>query len=324
MTAPNQNFGDLASTTINYFSPTIADNLTNQNALFSALKEAGNVAPYDGGIEIQETLDYAANSNVNSYSGADALGTSAQETFTSATFTPAQYAGTVVWTGEEMRANSGEAAKHSLLKARIKNLMASMQNRINGDLYLDGTGNGGKNLTGLAAAVPLANTSGTYGGIARGTWAFWQNQKFQASVDGTGVATSATILAYLNKLILACTRQNDKPDLMVTDNLVYGLIEGALQTNQRFTSSKSADAGFGEISYKGIRVRYDSAASGMGANTLYMLNSKYLHLRPHKDAQFVDLPEKASFNQDVVARTVLWAGNLTCSGQKFNGIFSNT
>lgn len=324
MSFPNGNFGDLASTTINFFSPTISDNLTNQNALFSALKEAGNVAPYDGGLEIQETLDYAANSNVNSYSGADALGTAAQETFSAATFTPAQYAGTVVWTGEEMRANSGDAAKYNLLKARIKNLMASMQNRINGDLYLDGTGNGGKNLTGLAAAVPLANTSGTYGGIARGTWSFWQNQKFQASVDGGGVATSSTILPMLNKLMLLATRGNDKPDLIVTDYITYGLIENALQTNQRFTSSKSADAGFGEISYKGIRVRYDSAASGMGANTLYMLNTKYLHLRPHKDAQFVDLPEKASFNQDVVARTVLWAGNLTCSGQKFQGIFSNT
>jgi len=324
MPSPNGNFGDLASTTINFFAPTIADNLTNENALFSALKEAGNVATYDGGMDIQETLDYAANGNVNSFSGADTLGTSAQETFTSSTFTPANYAGTVVWTGEELRANSGDAAKHNLLKARIKNLMRSMQNRLNSDLYLDGTGNGGKNLTGLAAAVPLANTSGTYGGIARGTWTFWQNQKFQATVDGGGLATSATILAMLNKLYLLCRRDNDKPDLVLADYNMYSMIEAALQQNQRFTSSKSADAGFGEISYKGLRIRYDSAASGMGANTLYMLNSKFLHLRPHQDAQFVDLPEKASFNQEVVARTVIWAGNLTCSGQKFNGVFSNT
>jgi hypothetical protein len=330
MSFPNSDtvsFGDLASTTINFFSSAIADNLTNQNALFSALNESGNVMPYDGGLEIQEVMDYAANGNVNSYSGADPLSIAQQETFTSALFSPANYAGSVIWTGEEMRANAGDAAKHNLLKARIKNVSRSMLNRLNQDLYLDGTGNGGKNLTGLAAAIPLANTAGIYGGINRNLWPFWQNQKFQATVDGTGVVTAASpgpILLYLDNLMLKCSRQNDKPDLIICDDATYSIINAALQTNQRFASSKSADAGFEEISYKGVRIRRDSAASGASAGQLYMINTKFLHLRPHRSAQFVDLPEKASLNQDAVVRTMIWAGNLTCSGQKFQGRFSNT
>lgn len=46
---------------------------------------------------------------------------------------------------------------------------ARLLNRIAGDIYLDGTGNGGKNITGLGAAVPDAPTTGTYGGIDRAT-----------------------------------------------------------------------------------------------------------------------------------------------------------
>ena len=67
---------------------------------------------------------------------------------------------------------------------------AQLMNRIDYDLYQDGTGNGGKNLVGLAAAVPDAPSSGTYGGIDRGTWSFWQSKKYSGVTNG-GVAVSA-------------------------------------------------------------------------------------------------------------------------------------
>lgn len=324
MATPNPNYNDLVATTINYFSPTLADNVTKENALLSALSDSGNIKTYDGGVNIVETLSYAENGNVQSYSGSDALLINASNEFTAAEYHPASYAASVVWNGDEMRANSGRERIHDLLKARIKNAGNSLKNRLNRDLYLDGTGNSGKNLTGLAAAIPLANTAGVYGGIDRSANVFWRNQKFQASVDGGGVATSATILGMLNRLILQCKRQGDTPDLMIADAITFSLIEAALQTNQRFTSSRSADAGFGEISFQGVRIRYDSAAAGMGANRLYMINTKYLHLRPHEDAQFVSLGKKQSINQDASVDSIIWSGNLTCSGQMFQGIFSNT
>lgn len=323
MATPNPNFGDLAATTINYYSSKLTDDVTAQNALFSALNESGNVQPYDGGTQIIESLSYAENGNVQSYSGADALLINQQQEFTAAEFNPAQYAVSVVWTGEEKRANTGDAQIHNLLKSRITNAGNSMKNRLNRDLYLDGTGNNGKNLTGLAAAVPLSNATGVYGGIDRATHDFWRNKKFQASVDGGAVATAATILGMIDRLMLDCTRQNDKPNLIITDIATYSLINAALQTNQRFTSSKSADAGFEEISYKGVRIRWDSAAAGMGTGVLYMLNTTYLHLCPHKTSQFVDLPEKTSINQDATVRTMIWVGNLTCSSQQRQGIFRN-
>jgi hypothetical protein len=327
MAYPNSetvNFGDLASTTINNYSKTIADNLTNQNALFSALNESGNVDTYDGGLEITEQMDYAANTNVTSYSGLDLLPIQQTQGFTTATFNPANYAVSVVWTGDERRANAGKAQMHNLLKAKIKNAERSLLNRLNQDAYGDGTGNNGKNLTGLAAAVPLANTSGVYGGIDRSAWSFWQNQKFQASVDGGGVATAVTILPMLNRLMTQCSRQADVPDLIICDDATYDLIHAAIQQNQRFVDTKSANAGFAEISWKGVRIRRDSLISGIGASTLFMLNTKFLKLRPREGFEFVDMPEKASINQDAVVRMMTWSGNITCSNSARQGRFSNT
>jgi hypothetical protein len=65
---------------------------------------------------------------------------------------------------------------------------ASMKNLIAQGLYSDGTGYGGKQITGLQAAVPVSPTTGTYGSIDRSTTlgTFWRNQ-----TTGTGTAITA-------------------------------------------------------------------------------------------------------------------------------------
>ena len=43
-------------------------------------------------------------------------------------------------------------------------------------IYSDGTANGGKQITGLATAVPIVNTTGIYGGIDRATATIWRTK----------------------------------------------------------------------------------------------------------------------------------------------------
>jgi hypothetical protein len=80
----------------------------------------------------------------------------------------------VTISGLEMIQNSGKEAIIDLLDGRMEVAEAQLANRIGSDIYGDGTGNAGKNIDGLAAAVPDAPTSGTYGGINRANWSFWQ------------------------------------------------------------------------------------------------------------------------------------------------------
>jgi hypothetical protein len=95
----------------------------------------------------------ASTNNTNSYSGFETLNISPNSPISAAQFSIAQYASAVTISGLEMLQNSGKEAIIDLLEGRIKVAEAQLSNRINLDLYGNGTGNGGKNLTGLAAAV---------------------------------------------------------------------------------------------------------------------------------------------------------------------------
>jgi hypothetical protein len=109
-----------------------------------------------------------------------------------AQFSIAQYAGAVTISGLQMLQNSSKEQIIDLLEGRMKVTEAQLMNRIDYDMYQDGTGNSGKNLTGLAAAVPTNSATGTYGGISRGTWAFWRSQMYRGVTDG-GAAVSAAL-----------------------------------------------------------------------------------------------------------------------------------
>ena len=326
MSLLNSAINDVVATTIELRSKDIADNVTAHNAAFRAMSKKGNIETASGGYEIRETINTQENGNGGSYSGYDVLPTGAQDGFTAAQFQWAQYAVPVTFSGREYAMNSGPAALIPLVKERVKLAEATMANLLNRHFYLDGTGNNGKNLTGLGAAIPLANTTGIYGGIDRSVAAnaLWRNQKFQATVDGSGVATAATIMAYWNAFYLTMTRGTDKPDLIIAGQSVFAIYQAALQPLQRFMSVDSAGAGFTELQYNSTPVIFDSVAAGLTTTSAYFLNTDYLKLRPHADRNMVALDDKSSINQDATVKTLAWMGNVTCSGAKFQGVFSNT
>src|SRR5665213_2065318 len=166
MSQPNPTYGELASVTINKMSKTASDNVTANNAVLREIEKSGNVEPIDGGLNINEAIEFAANVNAGSYSGYDVLPTAAQDIITTASFPIKQYSAQVMFNGLEEMENAGKEKIIDIVQARVKNGFHSIENLINVHLYLDGTGNNGKNITGLNAAVPLAPTN-TYGGINR-------------------------------------------------------------------------------------------------------------------------------------------------------------
>ena len=165
MAFANSSVSDIIATTIQSRSGELADNVTNNNPLLLKLKSKGNVRPFSGGNVILEEIMYndSSTNNTNSYSGYETLNISPNSPISAAQFSIAQYASAVTISGLEMLQNSGKEQIIDLLEGRIKVAEAQLANRINLDLYGNGTGNGGKNLTGLAAAVADAPTSGTYG-----------------------------------------------------------------------------------------------------------------------------------------------------------------
>src|SRR5690625_6018509 len=98
--------------------------------------------------------------------------------------------------------NSGREQMIDLLAGRVQVAEARLRNSISAGIYSDGAGNNGKEITGLDAALKSTAT-GTYGGIDRSTWAFWNNQY----ENNGGTASDATnILNAMNRLALASAR----------------------------------------------------------------------------------------------------------------------
>jgi hypothetical protein len=54
---------------------------------------------------------------------------------------------------------------------------------------------------------------------------------------------------------------------------------------------------------------------------MYMLNTNYLHYRPHRDRNMVVIGgDRMSTNQDAFVRLLGWAGNLTCSNRSLQAV----
>jgi hypothetical protein len=330
MAFANSSISDIIATNIQSRTGELADNVTNNNALLRRLKERGNVKTFSGGNVILQEIMYtdSATDNTNSYSGYEVLNVSQNSPISAAQFSITQYAAAVSISGLEMIQNSGKEAIIDLLDGRMMVAEAQLANRISQDIYLDGTGNSGKNITGLGAAVPDAPATGTYGGINRATWSFWRSVAYSGVTNGTAAVSASNIQKYMDSVAVQLIRGTDKPDLIVCDNNYYSLYLQSLQAIQRITDggNSGVGAGFASLKYYGAGMASDVVLDGgigndATANHMWFLNTKYMMFRPHVDRNFVPIGgERQAVNQDAIVKLIGWAGNLTSSGPQFNGV----
>lgn len=322
MAFANAAISDIIATTIQSRTKIIADNVTKNNAALMWMSKRGNIKTVSGGNTILQELSFAANGNAGFYSGYETLPIAAQDVISAAEYQWKQAACPITISGLEQLMNSGPERMIDLLESRINVGESSMANLIAISLYSDGTGSGGKEIDGLAKQVATDPTTGVVGGIDRATWTFWRNKVFKATTTGGAATTALNIGDYMNALWASLVRGNDRPDLILMDNAYWGYFVASLQAQQRFTSSEAATRGFMALKYMDADVVLDGGiGGGMPVKTMYMLNTKYIHYRPHADRNMVSLnPSKRySVNQDAEVQILAWAGNLTMSGGQFQG-----
>lgn len=311
------NISDILATTIESRTRKVADNVTKNNALLSQLERKGKIKTFSGGFKILQELSFQENSNSGWYSGYDLLPVGVSDVISAAEYNIKQAAVPVVISGLEMLQNSGREALIDLMESRLTVAESTLANLISDGLYSDGTGAGGKEIDGLDAAVPVDPTTGTYGGIDRATWDFWQSQ----ISDQTG-ATAATIQGFMNGLWASLVRGSDRTDLILMDNTTWETYVASLQAQQRFNSPEVGNLGFPSIKYMDADVVLDGGIGGFcPAGTSFFLNCDYLFYRPHSARNMVPLSPNRRYatNQDAEVQILAWAGNLTTSGAQFQG-----
>ena len=320
MASPNAVFTELVSTTFRKHRKEIVDNVSKNNALLRRIYDKGQVRKEDGGLTITAPLDYAENGTYQRYSGYDVLNIGASEVISAAEFQWRQIAINVVANGMELRTNSGDSRIINLVKSRMKNAMRTFKNNFSADVYSDGSL--ANQINGLQGLVANAGT-GTVGGIDSSTWTFWRNkvQSAAAPLQGGGaiVPGPTTIESLMLPLWLSLTRGDDQPDLIVMDNNYFTFFEQSQTSIKRYTDETKANAGFVSLKYKGADVIFDGG-SGIPANTAYFLNTDYLELVVHKDADMTVMDELKPYNQDAAVVPVLWMGNMTVTNRALQGV----
>lgn len=318
-------WSELASTTFRRHDADVADNVSKHNALYRRLSSKGRIRLETGGLSLVEPLEYASNSTYQRYSGFDSLNINAVDVLSAAEYPWCQVAVNVAASGRELRTNMGESRIINFTKAKIRNAMNSFKNGMSTDLYSDGTAS--NQINGLQAVIADAGT-GTVGQINSSTFPFWQNvvQSAASPLQGGSSITvsSTTIESLFLPLYIKLTRGTDQPDLIVCSDDYYTFFEQSQTSLKRYTSDAGnpemdATAGFVSIKYKNADVIFDSSG-GVPAAHAYFINTEYLELGVHRDANMTVMDELKSVNQDAVVIPVLWMGNLLCSNRSLQGV----
>jgi hypothetical protein len=325
MSFANANISDIMATTIESRSKKIADNVTNNNAVLKRLSTKGKIKTFSGGYKILQELSFAENTNAGWYSGYDLLPVGVSDVISAAEYNIKQAAVPVIISGLEQLQNAGREQMIDLMESRLSVAESTIANLITGGLYGDGTAAGGKEIDGLAAALPVDPAAAPYGGIDGATFTFWQNAvSDQTAADGLD---PTKIQGFWNQLWSSLVRGQDRTDLIMCDTLVWNAYVSSLQAQQRFSNTNMADAGFNSIKFMDADVVLDggiyngSLGSGAPAGTAFFLNTDYLHYRPHSARNMVPLSPNRRYatNQDAEVQIIAWAGNLTTSGRMLQG-----
>ena len=313
---PNINWGQLLSTTLINYQPTLFDNIFMSSPLLFHLRKTQKLQT--GGESILVRLEYGENPNVLFYSGMQLLAMDTGEEITSVQFNWKNLAGSVVMAGDEMRKNAGKHRMINLLESKIQNCENTIIKKLNAVLYGDGTSYNGKAFLGLTAIV---SDTGTLAGIDRSVHSWWQANVVNSSSRTWG-GSSDTAHLVMRNMYNRCSKgtKRESPNLIVTTQDLYELYEGSLAPNLRYTNVELADAGFIAIEFKKTPMVWDQECV---AKEMLFLNTNYVFLIMDTQANFTPTPWQSPYNQDGIGNHILTTGNLIVNQSRKLGKLTN-
>ena len=303
------------------------DLVSNNNALLAVMKRKGLWQTYSG-PKIRQTLQIGKQV-AQWYSGYDQLLNPAIDLFNDAYFDPKMVVVPVILSMQEILNNEGQAQLMDVFASYITAAEKALEDAMDAGIYSDGTANGGKQITGLATAIPIVNTSGVYGGIDRATATIWQTKVFDANsvLSGTTQVTSTSIRPLLNYVMTKQSRGRDYADLLLMSPEHYAAYDAATVAIQRQQNETSlGKIGFSALEYIGGGKRAEIVLDGgigsnMPANTTFGINTDTLRMRYHPNRNFDKLFEgdgMTPIDKDAVAQFIGFMGELTMTNPMFN------
>lgn len=324
----NAAYQQILSMAVEDRSSSYQDLVSNNNALLAVMRRKGLWETYSG-PRIRQTLQIGKQV-AQWYSGYDQLLNPAIDLFNDAVWDPKMVVVPIILSMQEILNNQGENQLEDVLDAYMEAAEKSLEDTMDAGIHSDGTANGGKQITGLATAVPIVTTSGVYGGIDRATATIWQTKTYDAQSAATAIGTqvnSTTIRPFLNFVMTKQSRGRDYADLLLMSPEHYAAYDAATIAIQRQTNETSlGKLGFSALEYIGGGKRAEIVQDGgigsnMPANTTFGLNTDSFRLRYHPDRNFdriFDGEGQMPIDKDAIAQFIGWMGELTQTNPLFN------
>ncbi|MCP3885083.1 MAG: phage major capsid protein [Propionibacteriaceae bacterium] len=190
------------------------------------------------------------------------------------------------YTWQQQQANRGKHQIVNIVEAIRDDLQDSAGDGIEAMCLLDGTGNGSKDLMGLAALIRPTPTSGTLFGISQATNEWWRNQykssysaAFLSGVQGLKDMRSMwNLCSYQSK---GSSTELTMPDVILTGTNPYESYEALGYELKRIGDMETIDLGFMGFKYKSSVILYvpglDSYLGAGSTDNMLFLNTNHIY-----------------------------------------------
>lgn len=289
-------YNALLKTTLDNYRGQLVDNIFNKFVLSWLLMEKQRVRMLSGGEQIVEHLLVGENSDTGNYAEWASVDITPQGGVEVAKFDWKQLVSTIAISGLEELKNNGKEAILSLLKARVLQSEKTLQKLVNDQLW--GAVGGFTSILDIVDTTVAAGGSGVAVGEIDPDTAgneYWVSQFKNLSAAATGNVTDAGEFAELQRELTSlynlASDGNEAVSALISDRLTYEIYELGLTPNVRYEDTKSVNAGFTNLLFKGVPMYWDKAAP---VGTVVGINPDTLTLVGHKDRWFKQSPFTAS------------------------------
>lgn len=300
--------------------PDIQDNIFNARPLWAWFNKTNQVVQEDGGLRIEERLQYAENTSFKSIGKGGTVPITPGDFLHLSKWDWKTIAGSVLrYSYDEMRAK-GQRAIGNLVTDNLNNAQLSFIKEMNRQLFGDGTGNGGLDIDGLDNIISTTPASGSVGGIDPATYAYWRNY----AQDMTGHTMAVDGVSYMRSALNSIEDDEILCDVILTSQLLHEAYESEIQALQTVIPTeakrnKIADLGFRALFFKEIPIFFDKQMPW--TDRMYFINSKALRLIALSGNWFAMTSWKEIPNQpnDKVAQ-ICTTANLVCNNRRRLGV----
>lgn len=292
------NLGDVIASTLPSYEKEFKDQVFNQHVLLDHYKQNDGVVEKSGGYEVRVPLMTTSGTS-EWFGGTDVLNVSPINTLDAAQYTWRNLNASIVFTMDDELANSGKEQIVDLIEAKIQQAELTIADSLN-DAMFNGTGVEARpRFVGLATAVG----TGTYGGIAGGTYTDWQSY-----VEASGATLTVAMFKVMRNTI-NIGAGGSPVSIFVTTQALFEKLEAlytpTYQMNplvQGKESKRIADVGFTNLEYAGVPVVFDPKCP---SGTVFALNTKNSKLFVHKDAFMDKGPKLNPVDQHVTVQHIV-------------------